>query len=196
MAPSSSIELTRGEQKQLLVIARESIEAGIVTRRPLQPDVGQLTGTLAKPFGSFVTLMQRASLRGCVGSIEPTHPLAHSVGVAAFNAAYSDHRFPPLTDAEFGRTHIEISVLSPPAPIDVTSNDELLANLRPDVDGVVLEETGYRATFLPKVWEKLDDPALFVRHLKAKAGLPEDYWSSTLRFSRYHTITFAESIHA
>lgn len=196
MAPSSSIELTRGEETQLLVIARESIESGFVTRQPLQPDSGQLSGTLAQPFGSFVTLMQRESLRGCVGSIEPTHPLARSVGIAAFNAAYRDQRFPPLTDAEFGRTRIEISVLSRPVPIDVSSNDELLANLRRDIDGLLLEEPGYRATFLPKVWEKLDDPAEFVSHLKAKAGLPEDYWSDTLRFFRYHTSTFTEQAHA
>lgn len=193
MAHSSCIDFARHEETQLLGIARESIERGLVTRQPLEFDASQFSAALAQEFGSFVTLTQRGELRGCVGSLEPTHPLAESVAIAAFNAAFRDQRFPPLIHTEVDRTLIEIAVLSRPEPIDVDSNVELLANLRPEEDGLLLEEVGYRATFLPKVWEKLLDPAEFVRHLKAKAGLPDDYWSGSIRFSRYHTVSIAES---
>jgi len=192
MAPSFCIELARHEEARLLGIARESIERGLVTRQPPELDTSQVSGALAHRLGSFVTLTQRGSLRGCVGSLEPIHPLAHGVGIAAFNAAFRDHRFPPLAEMEVSRTRIEIAVLSQPESIDVGSNVELLASLRPDEDGLLLEETGFRATFLPKVWEKLPDPSEFVRHLKAKAGLPDDYWSGSIRFSRYHTVSIAE----
>lgn len=193
MVPSYCIELTRDERRQLLGIARHSIAQGFDTQRPLEPDPASLGGALAQKLGSFVTLMQHGTLRGCVGSIEPMFPLAQSVGIAAFNAAFRDLRFPPLARADMGQARIEIAVLSRPEPIDAGSNDELLAQLEPDADGLLLEETGYRATFLPKVWEKLADPAEFVSRLKAKAGLPDDYWSGSLRFFRYRAVSVSET---
>ena len=70
------------------------------------------------------------------------------------------------------------------------SEADLLAQLRPNIDGLVLEETAtrQRGTFLPAVWETLPDPATFLAHLKQKAGLPRDYWSDALRVSRYTTV--------
>jgi len=193
MDHSSCIEFAHHEEAQLLGIARASIERGLVTGQPSEVDTSQVSGALAQRLGSFVTLTQRGELRGCVGALEPAHPLMRSVGIAAFNAAFRDHRFPPLAHAEIDRTRIEISVLSRPEPIEIESEAELMAGLRPAEDGLLLEEIGYRATFLPKVWEKLPDPSQFVRHLKAKAGLSEDYWSGSIRFYRYHTVSIAES---
>lgn len=194
MAPLSCIELTRDEKAQLLIIAWESIEQGLDTNQPLDLDSSQLSGNLAATFGSFVTLTQRGLLRGCVGSIEAMHPLAQGVAVAAFKAAYRDHRFPKLSNAEIEHTQLEISVLSQPEAIAASTDAELLAKLRPYEDGLLVECDGHRATFLPKVWKKLADPEQFVRQLKAKAGLPDDYWSNSIRFYRYHTICEARSV--
>jgi AMMECR1 domain-containing protein len=60
-----------------------------------------------------------------------------------------------------------------------------LSQLRPGVDGLILEEGGRRGTFLPAVWESLPEPRAFLRELKRKAGLPADHWSDTLRAHRY-----------
>jgi AmmeMemoRadiSam system protein A len=192
MAPSFCIDLARHEQSRLLGIARASIASGFATGRPLEPEPEDLTGVLAERLGSFVTLMQSKALRGCVGSLIGNHPLAQGVGVAAFNAAFRDSRFTPLAAAELDRTHIEISVLSPPEPLPASSNAELLAALRPGHDGLLLVDAGRRATFLPKVWETLPDAGQFVRRLKAKAGLSESHWSESIRFFRYDTVTIAE----
>jgi AMMECR1 domain-containing protein len=67
----------------------------------------------------------------------------------------------------------------------VHSEDDLLAQLRPGEDGLILQEGARRATFLPSVWESLPERHQFLGHLKQKAGLPADYWSDTLQVFRY-----------
>ena len=192
MVPSSSINLTPEEQARLISIARESIRHGSVTKRPLQTDLYALTGKLCEKLASFVTLTQLGELRGCVGSIEATHPLGKCVSISAFGAAYRDHRFAPLQHTELEVTRVEISILSRPETIVASSPEELYQELRPGLDGIILEYSGHRATFLPKVWVKLPEPKQFVANLKTKAGLPTDFWSESIRYYRYQTQNFAE----
>lgn len=193
MAHTFSINLTPAQQSQLLGIARRSIRAGLRTREPLMPDSAEVTGPLATEFASFVTLKLAGDLRGCVGSLEPKGPLAHGVATMAYHAAFQDVRFPPLASDELEQVYIEISVLSVPEPIDCGSEDELLAKLVPAEDGLLLADRGRRVTFLPQVWDRLEEPGQFVRHLKQKAGWPADYWSATIKAHRYRTISFAEA---
>jgi len=192
MAHSSCIKFDRAEEVRLLEVARQSIAHGLLTQRPLRVDPAECVGALGKSLGSFVTLMQRSVLRGCVGLLVGNEPLAAGVATAAFNAAFNDARFAPLTTVELEYTQIEISVLSAPATINVSSEAELIATLTPLEDGLILEDRGYQATFLPQVWEKINDPRQFVRELKAKAGLAPDYWSDTTRCYRYHTTSIIE----
>ncbi|MCW8835848.1 MAG: AMMECR1 domain-containing protein, partial [Rhodospirillales bacterium] len=77
------------------------------------------------------------------------------------------------------------SVLSKAAPIDFTDEADLLAGLRPGKDGLIISDQGRRALFLPQVWEQLPEPAAFLSHLKAKAGLPARHWSDTFRADRF-----------
>jgi len=72
-------------------------------------------------------------------------------------------------------------------PMRFDSEAELVAQLRPGIDGLVLIEGMRRGTFLPSVWEQLPDPWQFLDHLKQKAGLPSGYWSPTVRVERYTT---------
>jgi uncharacterized protein len=53
---------------------------------------------------------------------------------------------------------------------------DLLAKLRPGVDGVILKDGVRRATFLPQVWEKIPDPAAFLANLCYKMGAAPDTW--------------------
>ena len=107
----------------------------------------------------------------------------------AYAAAFNDPRFAPLTPSEFGDFHVHISVLDPSEPIRFADEEDLLGQLRPKVDGLVLEEPqlGRRSTFLPDVWQSLPEPKQFLGQLKKKAGLPGDYWSATIRVHRYTT---------
>ena len=83
-------------------------------------------------------------------------------------------------------------LLTVPDPLAVTTEAELLALLRPSIDGLILESDTGRATFLPAVWEQIPDPVQFVRHLKMKAGWPATYWSNRVRCLRYATESFGE----
>lgn len=70
------------------------------------------------------------------------------------------------------------------------SEQDLLGQIRPGVDGLILQDTYHRGTFLPSVWEQLPDPVKFLQHLKLKAGLTTDYWSNNVQVSRYETESF------
>ena len=196
MAPLSCIEPSEREKARLLAIARASIEQGANNRTPLAVNEHQLGGVLARPAASFVTLTLKGELRGCIGTLEAQQPLALSVAVNAFKAAFQDRRFEPLPREEISQVAIDVAVLSPAQPMVVGSHQELVEALRPGEDGLILEDQDHRATFLPKVWERLTDPRQFVAHLMNKAGLPENHWSDTLRVYRYHTISFAEDASA
>jgi len=192
MAPSFCIDLSETEKVRLLEIARQSIESGLNGGNLLRLDNQQLDGTLAARLGVFVTLTQLEELRGCMGALESSDPLARTVVSCAFNAAFRDPRFPQLNTSEMADTRIEISVLSQMETLVVTDRANLLSQLRPQVDGLLLEDGRYRSTFLPAVWEKISDPEEFLQQLLFKAGLSPDYWSETIRFHRYHTISFGE----
>ncbi len=134
---------------------------------------------------SFVTLLRHGVLRGCMGALEAQLPLARDVSLHAYAAAFEDPRFPPLRPEEAAQLAIHISVLNPAEPLAAASEAAARAALRPGIDGLILEERGRRATFLPSVWNSLAEPAEFLQQLKRKAGLPEDYWSETLQLHRY-----------
>ena len=148
---------------------------------------------LAEPGATFVTLMQRDELRGCIGSLEARRQLRVDVRHNAVAAAFRDPRFAPLRRSEFSITSIEVSLLAPAEP--VTANDEaaLRRLLRPGIDGVILEFEGRRATFLPQVWDALPEPAEFLSALKRKAGWRADFWHPAMNVRRYAVIKWKES---
>lgn len=142
-------------------------------------------GFLNEPGATFVTLRVDGHLRGCVGSLVAQRTLGEDVRANACAAAFNDPRFAPLTASEHPAVAIEVSVLSAVTPIVAASESDLVAQLRPGIDGVILEYGSQRATLLPQVWEHLADPRHFVRALKQKAGLRAEAWLSEIRWSRY-----------
>ncbi len=126
--------------------------------------------------GTFVTLKIDNQLRGCIGSLSASAPLLEGVCDNALNAALHDPRFSPLGKKELDAVHIEVSVLSEPVALAYTDADDLVARLRPGVDGVIIKSEFASATFLPQVWDQLPQPEPFLSHLCLKAGLPADQW--------------------
>ena len=193
MALSSCTEISPMEGRQLLDIARRSIETGLVVgARTPSLELKTMQGVLAIPRGTFVTLTQRGELRGCIGVIESPRPLAQNTADCAFSAAFQDRRFPRLEPSEAAQTHIEISVLSAMEPIVARDRSDLLRQLQPGVDGLLMEDGRHRSIFLPQVWAKMSSAEEFLDNLLTKAGLPRDYWSSTIYFSCFHITSFSE----
>lgn len=173
-------------QHDLPGLARASIAAGFGRGSPaLPPDLDTLTADFAAMAATFVTLSVAGSLRGCRGTLEATRPLVHDLWRNAWASAFDDPRFPPLERAELPTLQIDVSLLSALEPVPAWSESVLLEQLVPHVHGLVLEAGGQRATFLPKVWESLPEPARFLAELKVKAGLPRRGWPSALRAWRY-----------
>jgi AmmeMemoRadiSam system protein A len=126
--------------------------------------------------GTFVTLKIGGQLRGCIGSLEGREPLVDGVRNNAINAAFHDPRFRCLTYKELDRVTIEVSVLTTPQPLKYSDPEDLMAKLRPGIDGVTIRKGMAGSTFLPQVWEQLPDPGSFLSHLCTKAGLASDAW--------------------
>jgi len=187
------LTLTRADQDQLLGLARRSIEHGLQYRRPLPVTPAQYPPPLQEPWGVFVTLRLERNLRGCIGTLEPEKSLVENVVQYAFFAAFSDSRFPELTRAEFDLVRIQISVIGRLEPMIFHSEADLLRQLEPGVDGLILEAGGHRGTFLPSVWECIPDKTEFLNQLKRKAGLPPDFAIVNARLSRYRAFCFGEA---
>lgn len=182
--------LSEKQRETLLGIARDSIQHGLQHNTPMDVALEDLDPVLREKRATFVTLELRGDLRGCIGSLEPRAALAADVARNAFLAAFRDPRFTPVTEGESNRLEIHISVLSRPEPMSFKSEQDFVNQLRPGVDGVILEDGRHYGTFLPSVWEDLPEKADFVKHLKMKAGLPPDHWSKTIKAYRYTTEYF------
>ena len=140
---------------------------------------------LQEPGATFITLMQGGELRGCIGSLQAHRSLLEDVKANAVAAAFRDPRFPPLQQADLNSISVEVSLLSPSTPLIFDSEQQALAQLRPNIDGVIFEYGSKRSTFLPQVWEQLPDPKTFMGHLKQKAGLEANFWAASVKLSRY-----------
>lgn len=166
--------------------------AAIARRLRLAEPTVNTPDWLSQPGASFVTLTIDQDLRGCIGSLAAWRPLGQDVPANALAAAFDDPRFPPLSRSEYPQVVIEVSVLSATEPIEFAPRADLLAQLRPGVDGLVLTAPGHRGTFLPQVWVELPEPADFLDHLLRKAGLPVSYWGSDVTIERYNVTAFHE----
>jgi AmmeMemoRadiSam system protein A len=179
-------EFDQNERKILLEIARNTITYCLENDTTAMPlNLQDFPEHLRAPRACFVSLHENQELRGCIGSLQAHQPLVIDVMHNAYNAAFRDPRFHPVTAAEFHEIKIEISVLSQPEAMHFSSEDELQQQIRPGIDGLILTDNGYRGTFLPVVWEQIPDKHEFLQHLKMKAGLPANCWSNTLKVERY-----------
>ena len=164
------------ERKFLLDLARKTLVEAAHRRKPPEVDAAAVPEQLKPERACFVTLTIDGKLRGCIGHIFPQEALHRAAIDNAQSAALRDPRFPPVSPEELDRIHIEVSVLTVPAPLKYASSEELLAKLRAGVDGVVLQVGRAQSTYLPQVWEQIPDKEAFMGTLAEKAGLAPDAW--------------------
>lgn len=180
----------------LLELARTAIQSHLDHGQPVDSHAGpDMPAALCQPGACFVTLKKNGQLRGCIGSPQAWRPLAEDVCDNAVKAACRDPRFPPVTAAEWPEVTLSVSVLTPPTPMTVAGQDDLLAQLRPGIDGLIIEDGTKRALFLPSVWEQLPDKRQFLTHLKLKAGMTADHWSPTFRAQRFEAVEIKPFAH-
>ena len=166
----SAKPLSEATRRDLLDLARRALEAHFSGGPP--PRLGSdRAEAFGNPRGLFVTLRLRGELRGCIGTLAPDGDLSRMVPKFTLRAAFADPRFPPLSSGELPETDIEISVLTPPAPLE---NAEALEIGR---DGLILEARGRSGLLLPQVAVEWGfDRERFLVEICRKAGLPEGAW--------------------
>ena len=188
-ASSAATEFGPDARRALLALARAALLDHLRHDRVPQPaDLGlPPDAAMQKPRGVFVTLRRAGRLRGCIGSIFPHQPLDRAVIANAIHAGVDDRRFTPVTADECPSLTIEISVLTPPAPV---AGPEAI---RVGTDGVVLSKQGRSAVFLPQVaTEQGWNREQMLTELARKAGLPPDAWRQGAEFLVFQAEVFGE----
>jgi AmmeMemoRadiSam system protein A len=172
------------ERRELLGIARRTIEGYVRDRRV--PGVSGLSGKLAEPGAAFVTLKKKGRLRGCIGYTEAVAPLFKVVQECAVAAAAEDPRFPPVSAGELPSIDLEISVLTPLAPIRA---EEVEVGRH----GLMVSRGGRRGLLLPQVPVELGwDRETFLDQTCVKAGLPTDAWRRGATLQAFTAEVFGE----
>lgn len=131
---------------------------------------------LRPPAACFVSIYIRKDLRGCIGTYFPVEPLYQNIIHNAAAAISSDWRFAPVTLAELPDLEAEVSVLTLPQEHQVKNLKLFLKYLRKNKPGVIVENNGQRALYLPQVWQHYQTPQDFLSDLCLKANLPADTW--------------------
>ena len=188
-ALTEGAEVSREEAgKTLLSLARGAIEYQLLNKS----GQGFSFDWLKQSSATFVTLTKDCALRGCIGSLEASRPLGVDVAENALGAAFRDPRFAQMTPQEWAQCRVEVSLLSTPKPMRFADDADLLGQITPGEDGLIIECEGKRGTFLPQVWEGLPDKRRFVSELLKKAGLPESARLARCKVSRYRVAKWKE----
>lgn len=174
---------------RLLALARCAIHSSLGLPVPPVANAPWLT----QPAASFVTITKRGQLRGCMGSLEAHRALSDDIINNARLAAFKDPRFSAVQLSELADLTLEVSLLSASQPLEAKTEQAVLAQIRPGVDGLILQAGQQRGTFLPQVWSQIPAPAQFLAQLKAKAGLPITGWSEDWQLSRYTVTKWSEA---
>ncbi|MFC1586989.1 AmmeMemoRadiSam system protein B [Planctomycetota bacterium] len=170
------LPFTEAEKTLLLQLARTAIKNHLERKDAPTVAAEKLTGNLRAVRGTFVTLEINGRLRGCIGNLAPLEELYQNVINNAVSAAVNDRRFARVTLEDLPKIDIKISVLSLPQKLQFNSPKELLDQLTPGTDGVILIIGHGRSTYLPQVWEMLPDKEEFLSRLSSKAGMAADAW--------------------
>ena len=166
---SDTINLTTQEKKELLRIARITIENHVSGKKV--PDFTPLTDKLKEEYGVFVTLTKQGNLRGCIGYVQGIEPLYKAVSDVAIAASTEDPRFPQVTLSELKDISIEITVMTTLRKI----ND--INEIKVGKHGLVIKKGSYQGLLLPQVATEYGwDRTKFLEQTCWKAGLPEDTW--------------------
>ena len=186
------VPLSDDEAALLLDLANAAARHQIAEGRPVDADLADLPEPLSRRGSAFVSVKVGGEVRGCIGRIEPTEPLAETVAWAAGAAVEGRAWFTAIPASELNELEVEVHLLSSLRRIFVSSIDELAASLHPGVDGLVIVEGAGRATYLPSVWQNIPDPSAFVSGLIAK-GKFEGPWTNQRATYLYSTRVLSSS---
>jgi len=176
-------EFTPDERALLLRLAHDAILSALEER---EISFDPPSAHLAQPRGVFTSLYLHGDLRGCVGYVLPVSSVYRAVAETARAAAFEDTRFYPVTEEEAPLLKIELSVLSPPQPIQADA-------VEVGRHGLLISQGGRRGLLLPQVpVEHRWDQTTFLEQTCRKAGLPMDAWEKGAVIEAFTAEVFGE----
>ena len=190
-------ELSNQEGKFLIQLARNTVTEYLKNGKILKPPEST-PKKLYEQCGVFVTISsiqnREKALRGCIGYPYPTSPLVEAIIDSAINAATQDPRFEPMTAEELNGVVFEVSVLTPPEPVQVDNPKDYLNKIKVGEDGLIIERGYRKGLLLPQVpieWGWSEEE--FLCQCCTKAGLPPDTWlTKETKISKFKAIIFEE----
>ncbi len=151
------------------------------------------------PMGVFVTLYNASpngrELRGCIGHPFPEKPLIDALIDVAISSAANDPRFSRVTSEELKDIIVEVSILSPPELIKVSSPQEYRNYIKVGEDGLLVKWRLGSGLLLPQVpveygWDIQD----FLSNTCMKAGASPDLWlTSEVEIYKFQALIFYET---
>ncbi|MCJ7579930.1 MAG: AmmeMemoRadiSam system protein A [Candidatus Aminicenantes bacterium] len=178
-------KLVPAQQETLLQLAREAVTLYLETGDTLKKNITDKS--FLEQRGAFVTLKVKGELRGCIGYPIPFKSLYATIIDAAVSATSSDYRFQPLTTEELHDTKIEISVLTPPRPVNNIHEIEV------GIHGIIISKESNKGLLLPQVpieWNW--DLETYLEHGCLKAGLDKDEWKRDAQIEIFSAQVFSE----
>jgi len=181
----------------LVRLARLAVEKWVKERIKISPP-DNTPSILKEKAGVFVTLTKiikdKEELRGCIGYIVPVKPLVEATIDVAIAAASEDPRFNPVQEDELSDILVEVTVLTPPAKIEVKDKKMLPDLIEIGKDGLIIKYGPFSGTLLPQVPVEYGwDAKTFLDNLCWKAGLPSDCWlDEKAEIYRYRGIIWKE----
>ena len=190
-------ELSDEEGKFLIRLARNTVKTYLEKGETIKPPK-ETPRKLFEKCGVFVTINSVANgekgLRGCIGYPYPTSPLVEVVIDSAINASTQDPRFEPMDLSELGKVVFEVSVLTPPEPVEVKNPKEYVSKIKVGEDGLIVEKGYCKGLLLPQVpveWGWCEEE--FLCQCSIKAGLPPDSWlTKDAKIYKFKAIIFEE----
>jgi AmmeMemoRadiSam system protein A len=181
------------ERQTMMITVREAIRHGIHIGTPIRLDLSEYGAALMENWACFVTLKIDDTLRGCMGSFNTRQSLIENIAHNAHSAAFKDPRFIPIEDEDYAHLNVEIAIINNCEVIKCDSQENLMEQLKPYTDGLILDDGSNSATFLPSVWAQLCTAEEFVTELKTKLGLSAEQWDSSISAQRFSVMTIRSS---
>ncbi len=173
------------DESSIAGLARDAVEAFILSGRLVEPPAFSDESPLGKPSACFVCIKTVGrKLRGCIGTVEPEHAtLAEEVIANAVKAATRDPRFRPVSGDELQSLRYSVDVLGSLEPTR-------FEDLNPAAYGVVVTDSSgsRRGLLLPDI-ESIETADQQVRVAAMKAGIKP---GEPLRLYRFRTRRFSE----
>ena len=168
----SPFTLSQQDKRELLNVARLSVEQAVRERRIYEPAASN-SEALGQERGAFVTLTIHDELRGCIGYTSAIKPLFEAVRDTATYAALRDPRFAPVSADELPTLQYEVSVLSPLRR--VLDPREIVVGQH----GLIMKNGDNEGLLLPQVpVEQHWDRDTFLEQTCRKAGMDRNCWKN------------------